>query len=772
MRRALGGRASLGALLVAISFGGLGGCSSGTDTASTDGDANGAQCQTTKDFFETEVWSPFMGQVCYDCHGPGGKAQQQNAKFLLQPAASPDFIDQNLANIKTVISYEFNGVPEILVKPVGGANHGGGAVISADGPEIQALTQLVQKIQQGDGGCVEAPNSTIAAVKLLGPTDTFRKAALDLGGRLPTATETAAIAKGGDAALDTALDELMTEDTFLQRLREIWGDILLTDKYYLSYSGAAIDSLNEQTMYPALAPYKDPNNPKYMDPNRPLINQAIAQEPLNLIAYIVKNELPFTDVAAADYTVVNPFLATAYGVTDVQFTDPTDYNEWHPAHVTLGTGTALPHAGILSTPVFLNRWQTTPTNRDRGRARRVLLFLLATDILQIATRPIDPTAITQDDNPTLDDPLCTVCHTIIDPLAGGFRGYDPYDYESFDPDVAISGWYTDMAPTGYDGTNMDPSQYATALPWLASQVAADPRFITNAVNVIYTGFTGRTPILYPQDNTDPNFVSNLAAWTAQDAFLTATGQAFTKSHMNLKTIVKAVVKSAYYRGSAAGSSTADPVLLTDVGGGRLLTPEMLSRKVSAVVGFSWHPNWDATHDYLAQDYRITYGGIDCDSVTTRLTTPNGIMSAVQSRLASEMACHATAFDFTKPAADRLLFPNVELAEVPESAGNTVSGSVDDIKANIVYLHQQILGETLSTDDPEVQRTYQVFLDTWHELSESGVTSVNWECEGRWDWTDDSDLSDDVIISDDQNFTMRSWQAVVTYLLSDYSFLYQ
>jgi hypothetical protein len=170
----------------------------------------------------------------------------------------------------------------------------------------------------------------------------------------------------------------------------------------------------------------------------------IAKEPLNIITYVVKNDRPFTEILTADYTVVNPFLAKAYGV-QASFSDPANENEFQPAKVMLGTGEALPHAGVLSTPVFLNRWMTSPTNRNRGRARRVYQFFLATDILKIAERPVDPSAATAHENPTMTDKNCVMCHKIMDPIAGGFRGYDDNDYENF---KGSRPWFGDMAAPG------------------------------------------------------------------------------------------------------------------------------------------------------------------------------------------------------------------------------------------------------------------------------------------------------------------------------------
>jgi len=211
-----------------------------------------------------------------------------------------------------------------------------------------------------------------------------------------------------------------------------------------------------------------------------------------------------------------------------------------------------------------------------------------------------------------------------------------------------------------------------------------------------------------------------------------------------------------------------------VGAARLLTPEMLNRKIAAVTGYRWRKayDWQNQHDWLMEDYTILYGGIDSESTITRLTAPNGIIGNVAARMANETACSITAYDFTKAKSDRKFFPMVDLTEVPESSGNTVDGSVTDIRKNIQHMHELLLDEKLELDDPEIDRTYQVFLDTWHELSQSGDHGLTGNCQGRWNPTDGSDLPMGVQITDDKNYTVRSWMAVTSYLLSDYKFLYE
>ena len=82
-----------------------------------------------------------------------------------------------------------------------------------------------------------------------------------------------------------------------------------------------------------------------------------------------------------------------------------------------------PHAGILNTKVFLQRYPTTPTNRNRARSRWTYYHFLGLDIEKSASRTTDPVALADTNNPTMNNPACTVCHSVLDPVAGAFQNY-------------------------------------------------------------------------------------------------------------------------------------------------------------------------------------------------------------------------------------------------------------------------------------------------------------------------------------------------------------
>ena len=52
------------------------------------------------------------------------------------------------------------------------------------------------------------------------------------------------------------------------------------------------------------------------------------------------------------------------------------------------------------------------------------------------------------------------------------------------------------------------------------------------------------------------------------------------------------------------------------------------------------------------------------------------------------------------------------------------------------------------------------------------TWLNYDCQVRDDYWTRTELPDKDKLTEDPNYVIRSWMTVVTYLLSDYQFLYE
>jgi hypothetical protein len=301
------------------------------------------------------------------------------------------------------------------------------------------------------------------------------------------------------------------------------------------------------------------------------------------------------------------------------------------------------------------------------------------------------------------------------------------------------------------------------------------------VQQIFTAMTGQKPLAYPSDPDGAGFASQLKAWEAQDQFFRTAGEAFVgpQATYNLKSVFKSVILSPYFRAANATAqlSPERAIELSAMGTGLMESPEVLARKISAVVGVPWSRGYDK-NQWLLTDYEILYGGIDSDTVVDRLHTPNGVMASVQWRMANEVSCASTAWDFSRPTNERHLFPFVSPTDVPEDdMGVANAGAEALIRQNLQYLHQQILGETLAADSPELNRTYQLFIDTWNEgraavKAKTEGESLTYACRARVNPLTGVDLAEGERLEKDANYAIRAWSAVVTYLPADYKFLYE
>ena len=247
---------------------------------------------------------------------------------------------------------------------------------------------------------------------------------------------------------------------------------------------------------------------------------------------------------------------------------------------------------------------------------------------------------------------------------------------------------------------------------------------------------------------------------------------FIDSQHNFKLLVREIVLSPYFRAKNATPLTSDMEMeLSTFGTSRLLTPELLSRKIEATTGVPWRANPGRT-DYLLEQYRIFYGGIDSDLVTQRVTEPNGVMASLAQRMSYEVACSAVPYDFSKPANERVLFPNID-------QNTPLSEASDQVRGAVQHLHDRLLGEGLTGIDQqvEVNATMVVLMEAYN-LGRVGLAagSVPEEladpCRLFNDRMTGESLPQQRHVNRDTEYTVRAWMAAVSYLLSDYRYLYE
>ncbi len=259
----------------------------------------------------------------------------------------------------------------------------------------------------------------------------------------------------------------------------------------------------------------------------------------------------------------------------------------------------------------------------------------------------------------------------------------------------------------------------------------------------------------PEDIEDPTFAAKRSAYQMQRRLIHEVADAFAKENFRLKTAFKMLLLSDFYRldGTTVTSSDRDVALqaaMDDLGVVRLLGPEQLKRKLSAIFGKTW--------DRLDGEMKILYGGIDSITVTERNTDPSGAMGAIQRIMANDVACYHVARDFRLNPADRKLFP------ANRAHGRAGRRSIGPSYSRSNRLSpSRLLGDECSLEHPEVARTFELFQGILRDVQEQGKVEPRetYFCGGREEFN-----------TPDPKYTIRAWRGVVTYLLRQHAFLYE
>jgi hypothetical protein len=740
-------------------------------------------------YFEDEVWAKVGVRKCLTCHRKGGDAEE--SKFVLldprkrEGAARDEAMRHNRAAFARMASAKEKDQSRMLLKVVGELDHGGNDVLKADSAEYRILAGFVGRVNgvgTGKAPAVEADPKAppfFRDVVMLDDRRLLRRVTLSLAGRLPTDAELTAITKDGLKAMPAAVDAVMKEDAFYDRLREGFNDVFLTlgvdgnaDQTCLSYEH--FEKTRHWYAKYDLSQIKDKNERQRTEWKMAAdYRKALLGEPMKLIEHIVRNDRPFTEIVTADYIMVSPYSARGYGVFDEvkdRFKNPDDPFEYVPVKLKALKGRSkpedqesatgsYPHAGILSTFQYLTRYPTTETNRNRLRARMYYQHFLGVDVLELAARVSDAAAVTAKYKvPTMQASECVVCHKTLDPVAGLFQDY----WRFADQGVygkRKGGWFTDMFVAGFEGENLPAAERWRSLQWLGERTAKDPRFAIAMTEHAYYLLTGRKVLLPPKDLDDPLYPAKLRAYAEQRRQTEAIAARFAKSGFNLKNVFKDWIVSDFYRAdglTTAGNDQCRQAELDDIGLVRLLSPEQVERKVGAVFG----EKWGKLHDQLA----TLYGGIDSKEVTDRATDPSGAMGAIQRTLSNDVACKHVARDFARPAAQRRLFPGIEPSDLP---GSSADGD-KKIRQAIAHLHERILGRYDAVDSAEVERTFKLFAAIVKDASEQkGLEKQeSYYCRPAAN----KDAPGAAVA--DPHYTIRAWRGVVTYLLRRSEFLYE
>lgn len=391
----------------------------------------------------------------------------------------------------------------------------------------------------------------------------LRRISLDLRGIFPSVEELDAVEADPSRVAefrDAYLEDPRLQDRLVSLLAERWNTVM--DQYEVGSSDYGL-------------PYDQIDR----------FNHSVGEEPLRIMAHVINEDRPWTEIVTADYTMANETLADVWPI------DRPDGDGWQVSHYTDGR----PPGGVVSTNGLWWRYVTNSSNKNRGRIAAISNLLLCTDIL---ARPVVFQRSNGDDaeEAVKSNPACLSCHSALDPAAANLFGYwwiiqyNPYEMDTYHPE---------REPLGPSLLGTEPGWYGIrtgGLVDLGTVIAEDPRFVR-------CGAESMAEQLWRRD-------ADLGDW----ATIEALRQQFVANDLRPKGLLRAVTDTPEYRaGGFVPGAPEDVVAKTRVE--RLLTPNQLSTTLAAETGFSWSASG---FDQLENDlvgYRTLRGGVNGYSAT-------------------------------------------------------------------------------------------------------------------------------------------------------------
>ena len=394
--------------------------------------------------FGQHISEPVVQSRCIACHVEGGVSG--NTRLVFEPSTTTDHEALNLEAFERFLSEVESGASLILNK-IQGVSHGGGAQVPAESAEFAQMERFLGRLDADVVPAAITVDTLFEPVRMAPLRKTLRRTALIFAGRVPTEAEYASIYTSA-TALRTTIRNLMTGPEFHEFIIRGANDRLLTNRMgtvFDANDGFLVDFTNEHHARRKTAYENDDYEPLWRWNAK--TQHGFRRAPVELIAHVVENDRPYTEILTANYIMANPFAAKAYGASTI-FSDREDPHDFKPSRIAKyyrrGEGqkseyddvvqatrifdpgtlsTTYPHSGVLNTTSFLFRYPTTATNRNRARARWTYYHFLGVDIESSASRTMDAVALADTNNPTMHNPACTVCHSVMDPVAGAFQDY-------------------------------------------------------------------------------------------------------------------------------------------------------------------------------------------------------------------------------------------------------------------------------------------------------------------------------------------------------------
>ena len=702
---------------------------------------------------------------CIGCHIEDGLAPKAGASLALRQTSDPTYLDFNFSNFHALSEARSS---QYILNKAQGAAHGGGAVIEPFSSDYKLLADFLQALALGTTCSSSSlkkqagnsnPDALWSGINTLSTPQLYRKAAVVLSRRVPTAEENDRLSRG-DITLAAAIDELMSGQGFHDFLVTGANDQLLTDAFTNGLFPIQLFSNwwpGNGTTKLALFENLERNEELYKNNEQWKLWQAqnygLSRAPVELIAHVVENDKPYTEILTANYTMVTPLTADLLNAElgdswEQSVVYNGEYSEFHkefkPAK-NFGTFNSepgpevcipvqggdcypstwepfeWPHAGVLNTMAFLQRYPTTETNRNRARARWTYKFFLGLDIEASAARTTDAVALADKNNPTLLNPACTVCHQTLDPVAGAFQNYGevgnfrdsnftdtlPWSYK-LDPESGyVNGdtWYSDMRTPGMNGQSAPDA--SNSLQWLAQQIVADPRFPVATVEFWWPTVMGQAVLKAPEDPQLPNYNEELEAFSLQRYEVNKLAGAFVQNQFKLKALLREMALSPWFASGEVVSQNATLFSVARLGTRRLLTPEELDSKTKSLFGFKvWEQGRQnilpETITYVSDWVNIALGGIDSYQVKSRAREVSSLSLAAVEQHASGVACVVSEIEAETVDGQRQYLNTVDFSSTPTDS--------EELRAVLVNLYSRLHGRSVAAESDDVDLLVDLLLE--------------------------------------------------------------
>ncbi|HYX36753.1 MAG TPA: hypothetical protein VE954_26900 [Oligoflexus sp.] len=714
--------------------------------------------------FGQTIWAPIVAERCYGCHQSGGVAQKFGARLVFRNQIEADSLNTNFQNLR---SMALDPSDVLLKKPTLQVSHYGGEVLAIDSPEYVELREFVEDSRSGDAvdNCPIIENQEILqnsqAYSLQG---VLRKAAVKLANRLPHQAEIEQLEKNGASGLDSVLDALLSEPAFYDNLMETYNELLGTDSFLENLE--ALYALRPENVEPWYEPREAwPKQEDYYRAQRDS-NEALARSSLHLIRYVVEGNRSFKEILNAPYRVVNALAACTLNIQDqVKFSYPVncrpDEGHTYKADEWREYVPGDHHAGVLTDPIFMRRHPTTSTNRNRHRANAITTSFLGMNILNFSKSRLLPSAASEK-QPTMTNRACTVCHAVMDPIAGSIQNWNEYGgYQN-------PSWYKDMFAPGFAGDAMPADQTTDAVRWLSTRIQDDPRFAMQTVRTMAHMILGVESVEVPR-SVDKDAPHQMELYLNQEQSFKKWSEAFVASGYNLKALIKTIVKDPIFALSNPGNDANDleRLLSSHYLPAKILSPQKLDRKILQLLGRGWTNN--NGESLLKGEFYHFYGGVDSKSVMKSPPDFSGLMSQVSLRMASEMSCRVVPHLLSQDESVQLLEAKARLLPLA-SAMDEPHEDLDRMKLSLQKLRFQLLGEEVSLDSAEVSADWELFQTVMNEVKGDPKKQIlNGNCQVKVRW-DAQPLPSEKHLTHDPKGIVQAWSAVFAVMLADQKFL--